>query len=248
VPLSQEDTDYIRHAYMEGVKRGRRDAAAGQAYLGERLEGAIGFSVGCVDKYSPDQTAWASRRLLRDTGRMVKPIAGHFERYFPGGPENGQSWGVGNSFVATGLTNLISLWTALTGARINALSGTGSVCGVGTGTTLPATSDTALISDNGASAWYQAFDNTASFGTTTTNGVLIGTSTFGSANANFAWNEWCWATGGGSITAGTTLSATTNKPFNSANSQAMVNHKTNVALGTKASGSSWVFSTTFTII
>jgi hypothetical protein len=242
VPLSREDTDYIRHAYLEGVKRGRRDVG----YMGEKLEGAIGFSIAHVDKYSTDQTAWAARRFA-GPGKL---IGADFQRYFPHGPEDGQETCAGNIFVNAGLSNLVALWTGLTaaGALSRPMGGTLSVCGVGTGTAAAANTDTVLIGDSAAAgAYYQGFDSAAAFGTTATPGQLVGTSTFGSAFANFAWNEWCWATGAGAITAGSSLSGTTLKPFTTANTAAMVNHKTAVALGTKASGSSWVFSTTFTI-
>lgn len=251
MPLSREDTDYIRHAYLEGVKRGKQlGAAAGAAYVGEKMEGALGFSIAHVDKYSADQTAWASRRL-REMRRGVAPLlltGTDFARYFPNGPEDGQETCAGNIFVSAGLNNLISLWLGLaaSGALSRAIGGTVSVCGVGTGTAAPSQADTSLISNNG-SAYFQAFDTAAAFGTTATAGQLVGTSTFGSAVANFAWNEWCWATGAGTITPGSNGTSSAGSPFATANTFAMVNHKTNVNLGSKASGSSWVFSTTFTI-
>ena len=261
MPLSKADTDFIRHTYLEGVRRGQ---SLGEV-VAERLEGAVGFSIGHVDKYSPDQTAWAHqrfadeqswrrgyrldarnalRRMRYGAPRLIGP---DFERYFPGGPEEGQAIAAGNIFVAQGLTNLISLWLGLTGTAVHVLAesaGGSSLVGVGTGTAAAATADTKLISDNG-SAWYQVFD--AAPATTTTNGVVVATCTFGSANANFAWNEWCWATGSGAITAGSILATGAGTPFGVANTVQMVNHKTNVNLGSKASGSSWVFSTTFTI-
>jgi hypothetical protein len=259
VPLSKEDTRYIQQAYKAGIERGTQLDAA--------LEGAVGFSIAHVEKYSPEQTAWATERFHTEkawrrgkkvnAGAMIRRLrfgemqltGMDFERYFPGGPEEGEDTRTGNIFVSAGLTNLISLWLGLTGTAVNPLhDGVGgtSVVGMGTGTTAAATTDTVLLGNNTAGAWYQAFD-ASSFGTTTQPGVLIGTCTVASANANFAWNEWCWATGSGVVTPGSNLSNTTLLPFTTANSFAMVNHKTSVALGTKASGSSWVFSTTFTI-
>lgn len=253
--------DYIRHAYETGLRRGQDLTARGAP-----LEGAVGWSFSHVDKYSADQTAWARARFAEeqkwrrgrgvDVAHMLRRLrqgpavmAGvDFQRYFPHGPEDGEKTGTpGNIFVATGLTNLISLWTGLaSAAAIHPLTQTGytPVVGVGTGTTAPATSDITLISNNG-SAWFQGFD-ASTLGTTTTNGQMIGTCTFASANANFAWNEWCWATGSGVVTAGSIGTSTAAEPFAGGNFQ-MVNHKTAVNLGSKASGSSWVFSTTFTI-
>ena len=263
MPLSASQMDQIRHAYQEGVKRGRQLAAP---HLDEQLEGALGFSVAHVDKYSPDQSAWAARRFAEerawrrgrrvDVTQMIRrlrtgppALSGcDFRRYFPGGPEMGEATAAGNIFVAAGLTNLVSLWMGLsaTGAvhPLTESAGT-SVCGVGTGTATAAVADVSLTS-TGGSAWFQAFD-ASSLGTTSTAGVVVGTCTYGTANANFAWNEWCWATGSGAVTAGSYGSTTAGSPFATANSWAMVNHKAPVSLGTKASGSSWVFSTTFTI-
>jgi hypothetical protein len=258
MPLTKDDIAQIQQAYKAGVRRGRMD-------IGADVQGATGFSIAHVAKYSPDQTAYAMRRFEADVsnrrGRDVrsllkgsrKPVlkltGAEFDRYFPRGPEDGEVTNAGNIFVAQGLTNLVSLWMGLTGTAINPLGVTTAtpVCGVGTGTSTPATSDTALLGNGTAvGAYYQIFDSTV-LATTTTNGVLVGTSTYASANANFAWNEWCWATGRGLVTAGDNLTATSGSPFATASSNAMVNHKTGVALGTKASGSSWVFSTTFTI-
>jgi len=263
VPLSRDDLDHIRHAYEAGLHRGKELAGAGQ------LEGATGYSVAHVDRYSPEQTAWARSRFgeeqawrrgkrvnvthmirrLREGQGSLALAGADFERYFPGGPELGEATSVGNIFVAAGLTNLISLWMGLSATAVNALSQTGHtpVVGVGTGTAAAGTGDAALIGNNNAAgAYYQAFDAT-SLGTTTVNGQVVGTSTFASGVANFQWQEWCWATGAGSVTPGSSMSGTANAPFSTANSAAMVNHKTLVNLGTKASGSSWVFSTTFTI-
>lgn len=252
MPLTKDDVSYIQQAYRAGLDRGR-------AQMDKALEGATGFSIAHVDKYSPDQTAWAAQRMRDevswrrggDVRAMIRRLRSgplrltgqEFERYFPGGPEEGAVTRSGNIFVAQGLTNLISLWMGLTGTAINSIGAT-PVCGVGTGISAAATSDTNLISDGG-SAYYQGFD--AALGTTTTNGVVVGTSTYGSANANFDWNEWCWATGHGAISPGARLDSAAGSPFATASSAAMVNHKTNVNLGAKASGSSWVFSTTFTI-
>ncbi len=263
MPLSRADIDYIKQAYTAGVERGK-----GLAALTGALEGALGYSVAHVDKYSPDQTRWATERFQTEKAwrrgakinapAMIRRLrfgelqltGMEFERYFPEGPEDGEATGTGNSFVAAGLTNLFSLWTGLTGAAVNTLhgatgAGSSSAVGVGSSTTAAATSDTALGADNTAGAWYQSFDP-SSFALTTP-GVAIATATIASANANFTWNEWCWVTGGGAVTAGSHLSTTTGVPFATASSYAMVNHKTGVALGSKSTGSSWVFSTTFTV-
>lgn len=262
--LTKDDISYISQAYKAGIERGR-----GLDSLGSALEGAMGFSIAHVAKYSPDQVAWATERFKVekawrrgprvDTSAMIRRLrygggelaltGMEFERYFPEGPEQGEATGTGNIFVSAGLTNLFSLWMGLTGTAVNPIRDGGagtSVVGMGTGTTAAATTDVTLIANNTANAWFQAFD-ASSFGSTTQPGVLVATATIASANANFAWNEWCWATGTGAVTAGSNGTTTAGSPFATASSWAMVNHKTNVALGTKASGSSWVFSTTFTV-
>lgn len=263
--LSEQDMSYIRHAYLAGVERGKRfGPAAGAELLEDRLQGAIGFSVAHVERYSPDQQRWAMARAVEEAARGRRPASAaelaarrvrltgaDFARYFPRGAEDGTATAAGNIFVHAGLTNLISLWMGLTGTAVNALSGTGSVCGVGTGTAYAnagGTTDVKLTGDGLATgAFYDTFDNAASLATTSTPGAIAGTMTVGSGDANFAWAEWCWATGAGAVTKGPSLGTAAATPFATPNSAAMINHKVNVALGTKASGSSWVFSTTFQI-
>ena len=94
--------------------------------------------------------------------------------------------------------------------------------------------DTAL-GDDGTSAWYQGCDSS---NPTQANGVITTVCTFTTGNANFAWNEWCWATCTGSITPGATLASV-------ATGTKLWNHKAQ-SLGTKASGS-WVLTATVTI-
>jgi hypothetical protein len=258
VPLSREDVKYIQQAYKAGLERGAR--------LDKALEGAVGYSIAHVDRYSPDQVKWATQRFREErawrrgpkvnAAAMIRRLrfgelqltGMEFERYFPEGPEQGEMTATGNIFVSAGLTNLISLWLGLTGAAVNPLrdASTGtSVVGIGTGTTAAATTDTTLIS-NGGSSWYQGFDAT-SFGTTSQPGVIVATATIASANANFAWQEWGWFTGSGVVTPGSNGGTAAGSPFAVGNSWCMNNHKTSVALGTKASGSSWVFSTQFSV-
>lgn len=224
-------------------------------------EGVHWFPRVTVEKYSIDQTAYAERkweaeaswhrRLLTRSGLVVpRRLHGDFLREMFDVPEDGYAYDEGNILVNAGLTNIINLLTGGTGTAVNPLgvgtSGTGPA-GVGVGSTATAATatDTALgangTSPNGTvGAWYQAMD--ASFPSLTTPATINGQSTFASGNANMAWAEWCWITGhstSGGITAGATLASV----YGTASSQAMLNHKI-AALGTKASGASWVFSTT----
>jgi hypothetical protein len=223
-----------------------------------------------VEKYSPEQTAWASARLQEARGwrrlpvlsrvplgdhratvrrhegrqRRVRDLHGDWLReLFPSGPEDGMAYDDGNLLTNTGLTVIIKLLTATGATTYYPLANNGStnntVVGVGTTATAATVTDVALGSDNTANAYYQGSD--ATYPNVTTPATINNQSTFASGNANFAWNEWCWATGAGAVTAGTHLSAI----FATGASINMINHKVPVSsLGTKGSGASWVFSTT----
>ena len=92
-----------------------------------------------------------------------------------------------------------------------------------------------VTDDNTSSAWYQQADSSYP---TQSGGVITCNCTITSSNGNFAWQEWCLATGSGGITSGDHLSAT-------ATGVVLLNHKV-ASLGTKASGASWVFTATVT--
>lgn len=221
-----------------------------------------------VEKYSPDQTAWAEHRLealkgwrrlpvlkrvplgdnratLRrhQNAGLVHDLHGDWLReLFPGGPEDGYACDDGNLLVNGGLTVIVKLLNAAGGTSYYPLQNNGAtnntVCGVGATSTAATTSDTHLGADAG-SAYYLGMD--ATYPSVTTPATVNGQATYASGVANFAWNEWCWATGAGTVTAGATLSSV----FATGASINMINHKVPVSsLGTKASGASWVFSTT----
>jgi hypothetical protein len=218
-------------------------------------EGIREFPRVTIEKYSPDQTAWAERKLFDELswgrrllvarlGVRVPRLHGDWLRQAFREPEDGYASCEGNLMVANGLANMsyLLLGTAASGGNGRPLSLTTPTAGVGVG----ATGGTALVSDtalgaNTGSAWYQAMDSTYPnwAGTGVANGgQLNGQSTFASGNGNFAWNEWCWFTTSAAITGTATLaSAGTNAT--------MFNHKI-ASLGTKGSGASWVFSTTCT--
>lgn len=111
--------------------------------------------------------------------------------------------------------------------------------GVGATATTATIADTHLGSDGG-SAWYQVADSAPSRSTVSaTNDTITTICTYGSGNANFAWAEWCWGTTTAAITPGATLSGVGTGAM-------MLNHKI-ASLGTKASGASWVFTSTITL-
>ena len=107
---------------------------------------------------------------------------------------------------------------------------------MGAGSTAALVGDTALTDDNTSNAYYQQAD---SGNPTQSNGVITCVCTFASGVANYAWQEWCLATGSSGITPGDHLSAV-------ATSVVMLNHKV-ASLGTKSSGASWVFTATITV-
>lgn len=223
----------------------------------ESAEAARWTAFSCVDKYSPDQVAYATRKVRegRSLGQRLlvglrgEPrLEGRILRLFFDEPEDGRVECPGNLATTAGLTNLFSLWFGQTGTAINPLragGGTGAtVCGVGATATAAAVADIHLGADGG-SAWYQGCDSSfPTFATVT--GVTTATlqATFAAGNANFAWNEWCWATGAGAVTAGATLASV----YGTGSSVAMFNHKIPASsLGTKGAGAAWVFTTTISI-
>lgn len=250
--------------------------------IDQRAEGVLWHPRVTVEKYSAEQTDWASRRLLmlraqgrrpvlnkvllgdskatvrshRGTGTVEDLHGDWLRELFPDGPENGYAKMDGNVLTNVGLTVLIKLLTGAggtsyyplaptSGSNVTAVVGVGTnSSGAGAQATHPCT-DTALRDDGTVNAYYQGMDST--YPTLTTPATINGQSTFASGNANFAWNEWCWATGPtGTVTAGTALASI----WGTSTATFMLNHKTNLysgggaSLGTKASGASWVFSTT----
>lgn len=223
----------------------------------ERHDGLNWFAFGSIEKFSPDQAAWANRRIAATAPwRMRRDMARNGSRYhtlladtmrLTGAPEDGLREHAGNLLVTVGLNQITLLITGQGGAALGT-SGTHNntaVCGVGSSATAAVVGDTHLGGDGSSStAWYQQCDATYP---TQSNGVITMQATFATGNANFAWNEWCWVTGTGAITAGATLNSGGGGNL-FATTAFMVNHKVPASsLGTKASGASWVFTTTITL-
>jgi hypothetical protein len=195
-----------------------------------------------IEKYSPEQTAFAERTLAGE----FSPLAiskGHDPAYrtalraalrSTGDPEDGTAEGYGNLLTTAGLDAITKLLIA-TGSP-QAFSGpTRAIVGVGATATAAAIGDTALGADGG-SAYYQGCDSS---NPTQANGVITTIATFASGNANFAWAEWGWATCTAAITPGATLASV-------ATGTKLWSHKIQ-SLGTKASGASWVFTGVLTV-
>ena len=176
-----------------------------------------------VRKYSPDQVAWATQKM------GYEPDGARLSLLFRD-PEDGVTEEPGNLMVTVGLNLLTSL---LEGGAGTPFAHADAIVGVGAGTTTATVADTALTDDNTSNAYYQQADSSYP---TQSNGTITCQCTFASGNANFAWQEWCLATGSGGITAGDHLSAV-------ATGVVMLNHKV-ASLGTKSSGASWVFAAT----
>lgn len=228
------------------------------ALIGERTNAL-------VEKYSPDQSEYADRRLRESLswgrrllvarlGIRVPVIHGDWLRQVFREPEDGYASAPGNLLVAAGLGNIVNLMigAAASGANGRALTNAQTACGVGSTSTAATVSDTALgangTNPNGTvGAWYQQMDATypAWAGSGTANGGQInGQCTYASGNANMAWNEWCWVTGGqGAYTAADAIASI----WATSADTAMLNHEVPASsLGTKGSGAVWVFSTTMT--
>jgi hypothetical protein len=174
-----------------------------------------------VAKYSSAQVAWA-------TQKMGYEPAGHRLSLLFRDPEDGVTEEPGNLLVTVGLNLLTSL---LEGGAGTPFAHADAIVGVGAGTTTALVGDTALTDDNSSNAYYQQADSSYP---TQSNGTITCVCTIGSSNGNFAWQEWCLATGSGGITPGDHLSAV-------ATGVVMINHKV-ASLGTKSSGASWVFT------
>lgn len=140
----------------------------------------------------------------------------------------------GNQLVTVGLNRLGNL---IIGSGAAAFTQTQAILGVGSSSTAFALGQTALQGDGSSTtAWYQGADSST---VSQSNGVINAQATVSGSNGNFAWNEWCWAIGTGTITPGGTLASVATSPV-------MLNRKV-AALGTKASGAVWVLQSSITL-
>jgi hypothetical protein len=148
-------------------------------------------------------------------------------------PDETTDWVKGNLLVTVGLDNLTKLIIG-TGTSFNNAH---SIVGVGSSSTAAVIGDTHLGGDGSTTTAY--YQNADASNPTQANGVLTCNCTYATGNANFAWQEWCWAVGTGTITPGGTLASV-------ATGVIMLNHKVQ-SLGTKASGSTWTLQATVTL-
>ena len=143
----------------------------------------------------------------------------------------------GNLLTRLGLHRL---WDRFIGTASNqALDATHTRIGVGDGVTAAATTDTDLGAVAGSThRWFQLVGGVATIGAGASSGVLTVVATFGTADGNFAWNEW--GIDGGTAS-GNTVTADTNT------TPGLINHKVPSTLGTKTAAATWVFTVTITI-
>lgn len=120
-----------------------------------------------------------------------------------------------------------ALWERLIGTGVTAFDATNAFLGVGNSSTAEATTQTTL--QGGASTLLKGMDATYPQHSDSTSVVgaksIVYKATFGSSDANFAWNEW--------------------GIFNAASGGRMLNRKVE-SLGTKATGT-WVLTVTLSL-
>lgn len=180
-----------------------------------------------IDKYSPEVV----RELTEFLG--YTPTSADFKRFSV--DPRAVTEVEGNLLTTAGLSRITSL---IIGGGGTAFSNTNAAIGVGTSSTGEVVGNTALGGDGNAStARYNACDATYP---SAVNGVITAVATYDTGEANFAWNEWCWVIAPATITEGATLASL------SSGSEVMLNRKT-ASMGTKASGATWVFTTTVTL-
>jgi hypothetical protein len=132
----------------------------------------------------------------------------------------------GNLLTTAGIGRIVTLLNAGTG---NLITTTTARVGVGNGVGTAAIGDTDLSAAAGsANRWFQTCT------VTTPSNVLTFAATFASADGNFAWNEFGIDIGTATVTSGNTVNAV------------LLNHKTSIAQGTKASGQTWTATATVT--
>lgn len=183
-----------------------------------------------VLKYSPEQVG-ISWDLLGHEPDAIELAVHHAE------PADGIVTDEGNVLTTAGLNLITSL---ITGGGGQAGNLSNSFLGVSNGTGTAGVTDVALFGTGTGNAW---FTQCAGGGgsVSQSNGVITLQATFGTTAGNFTWNDWGWV-----IAAGTLTNNVNTISSCGTGTIVLVNHKV-TSLGTKASGSSWVFVATITL-
>lgn len=175
-----------------------------------------------VDKWDEVQTEW-----VQNKSGLISPDASVFQEL--GVQPYESRIGKGNLLTTAGLTRLVSLLLAAGGQGVTA---TAARIGTGDGVGSAAVGDTDLSASAGSThRWFQIMDSTYP---SAAGAVATLKSTFGTADGNYAWNEWGIDVGTPTVSSGNTVAAL------------LLNHKTSAALGTKSSGTAWAFTVTIT--
>jgi hypothetical protein len=182
-------------------------------------DAATGTTLWRIDRYDTEATAWSEALLGRP------PQAEDFALL---GIDPYSSTEVdGNLIVNAGWNRILILANAGTG---NLIASTTARVGAGNGGGTAAAGDTDLSASAGsANRWFQTCTVTQP-----SNVTLQFVATFASADGNFAWNEFGIDIGTATVSSGNTVNAV------------LLNHKTSIAQGTKASGQVWTATATLT--
>lgn len=176
-----------------------------------------------VEKFSKEQTEFALYKLMHNpSGDELRKLCGEPELGIHEDPTS-------NLLTTAGLNRITSLIIAGGGQGV---TNTAARLGVGDSTTAAAVGDTDLGAAAG-STHRQFYVMDATY-PTQSNGLLTFKSTFASADANFAWQEWCVDVATPTVANGTTVNTL------------LLNHKI-VSMGTKVSGSTWALTATITL-
>lgn len=201
------------------MDQGRGTEALGVSVRSGLPEGGHGTTAWRIDRWDAEQTAWVRQRV-----GLVAPQGDDFARL--GVRPYKVSEHLGNVITTAGWTRVLNL--AIASGGLQAFDSTHTRIGVGTGTT-PAenAADTDLIGVVTTNRYWKLVDSRS----VSTN-VLTIVATFGSAVANFAWNEFGidqgTADGTGAVVA----------PF--------LNHKVGISQGTKSAGQTWTATAALT--
>jgi hypothetical protein len=191
----------------------------GQAPL--QQEGIKWLAHAHVDKYDPDTVAELTEYLGHE------PTSYDYER-FSIKPDD-QAEAKGNALTNAGLTRITTL--IIGGGGLAYTNTTGRIGTGDSNTAFDATHTDLQAASGSTHRYFMTLDATYP---QVSVGVITSRATFGTADGNYAWQEWCWDVTAATVAAGTTVGTT------------MLNRKV-ASLGTKASGASWVFTATITL-
>lgn len=173
-----------------------------------------------IERWDEDQTRWLARKahIKQPSGSLF-----HHHRIAPYSVTRVER----NLLTTAGIGRVTTLVNAGTG---NLIASTTARVGAGDGAGSAAIGDTDLSAAAGSThRWFQTST------VTVPSNVWTFVAVFGTADGNFAWNEWGIDIGTATVTSGNTVNAV------------LLNHKTSIAQGTKASGQTWTATATITL-